>query len=235
MSEADKPELRTGLDRVGFADSFRRSGRVHVPSVLSDNSARRLYRCLAEETPWTLIHNKGGARVDVPYKGLEERTKESMGIWQRAHGNFTYLYDNHRLSHSGEAYPDPSHYLAKLVQFLNGPEFIAFVRAVTGMTAIAFADAQATLYRPGDFLTAHDDTAAGKNRLAAYVLNMTPGWRTDWGGILEFIDRNGHVNCGYMPVFNALNLFRVPQVHCVTQVALFGGLRYSVTGWLRSH
>jgi Rps23 Pro-64 3,4-dihydroxylase Tpa1-like proline 4-hydroxylase len=231
---ADAPELKSGLDRASFAEGFRRSGRVHIPAILTDASALRLYRCLAEETPWTLIHNKTGVRVDVPYTTLEQRTIESRGAWQRAHANFTYVYDNHRLSNVGEPYPDPNHYLAKLVDFLNGPEFIAFVRAVTGMSAIALADAQATLYRPGDFLTVHDDTAQGKNRLAAYVLSMTPNWRADMGGILEFLDANGHISGGYVPSFNALNLFRVPQVHCVSQVALFGSLRYSVTGWLRS-
>ncbi|HYM18235.1 MAG TPA: 2OG-Fe(II) oxygenase family protein [Micropepsaceae bacterium] len=231
----DAPVLRDGLDRANFADNFRRLGRVHIPSILTDASAQRLHRCLAQETPWTLVHNKSGVRVDFPYATLEQRTNESRGAWQRAHSDFTYVYDNHRLSHAGEPYPDKSHYLAKLVGFLNSPDFIAFVRTVTGMPSIAFADAQATLYRPGDFLTAHDGATGGKNRLAAYVLNMTPGWRADLGGILEFIDADGHVSGGYVPAFNALNIFRVPQMHCVSQVSLFGQLRYSVTGWFHSH
>jgi len=232
---ADAHTLRPDLDRASFAESFRRSGRVHIPAILTDVSAQRLYRCLMEETPWTLIHNKNGLRVDFPYTSIEQRTIEARGAWQRAHANFTYVYDNHRLSNAGEPYPDKNHHLAKLVAFLNSPDFIAFIRAVTGQSAIAFADAQATLYRPGDFLTAHDDIAQGKNRLAAYVLSMTPGWRADMGGILEFLGADGHVSGGYVPAFNALNLFRVPQVHCVSQVSLFGALRYSVTGWFRSH
>jgi len=231
----DAPRLRDGLDQAAFADAFRRLGRVHVPSILADTSAERLHRCLTQETPWTLVHNKNGVRVDFPYTTLEQRAIESRGAWQRANSDFTYVYDNHRLSHAGEPYPDKGHYLAKLVAFLNSADFIAFVRMVTGMPSIAFADAQATLYRPGDFLTAHDDTAGGKNRLAAYVLNMTSGWRADLGGILEFIGTDGHVSGGYIPAFNALNIFRVPQVHCVSQVSLFGQLRYSVTGWFRSH
>ena len=235
MTAADAPALRPDLDRRSLAESFRRSGRTHIPAILTNSSADRLYRCLTEETPWTLVHNKSGARVDFPYATLEQRTAEMRGAWQRAHENFAYVYDNHRLSHTSEPYPEKNHHLASVIGFLNSPDFIAFVREVTGLSSIAFADAQATLYRPGDFLTAHDDTAQGKNRLAAYVLNMTPGWRADMGGILEFIDANGHVSGGYIPTFNALNIFRVPQVHCVTQVSLFGGLRYSITGWLRSH
>jgi Rps23 Pro-64 3,4-dihydroxylase Tpa1-like proline 4-hydroxylase len=29
---------------------------------------------------------------------------------------------------------------------------------------------------------------AGKNRVAAYVLNLTPRWRVEWGGLLMFHD-----------------------------------------------
>ena len=95
-------------------------------------------------------------------------------------------------------------------------------------------DAQATRYRPGDFLTAHDDDVAGKHRLYAYVLNFTPAWRPDWGGLLAFHDADGHVSEAYTPTFNALNIFRVPQQHAVTQVASFAGAqRLSITGWIR--
>ncbi len=108
------------------------------------------------------------------------------------------------------------------------------MRELTGLSDISWADAQATLYRPGDFLTVHDDRIGGHKRLAAYVLNMTPGWRADWGGVLQFLDPSGHVAEGYVPTFNALNLFKVPALHSVSQVALYGGLRYSVTGWFHA-
>jgi len=67
------------------------------------------------------------------------------------------------------------HYLAKLVAFMNAPHFLAFMRELTGMEAIHRTDAQATLYRPGDFLTVHDDKTGGHKRLAAYVLNHDAG------------------------------------------------------------
>ena len=39
----------------------------------------------------------------------------------------------------------------------------------------------------------HDDSALGKNRLAGYVLNLTPAWNPNWGGALQFYD--SHDNC----------------------------------------
>ena len=117
---------------------------------------------------------------------------------------------------------------------LNSAPFLAFIRALTGDSRAAYVDAQATRYRPGDFLTAHDDDVEGKNRLFAYVMNFTPAWRADWGGLLAFHDADGHVAEAYTPTFNALNIFRVPQVHAVTQVASFAaGPRLSITGWIR--
>ena len=61
------------------------------------------------------------------------------------------------------------------------------------MPDIEFADAQATCYTSGDFLNKHDDSAPGKNRLAGYVLNLTPAWNPNWGGALQFYD--SHDNC----------------------------------------
>jgi SM-20-related protein len=228
------PELNPELDLSAIAEEFRSRGRVHIPNILTQDSALRLHRALVEETPWRLTLNKGQDFLDFASVTPEERNKIALGAWQRAQTQFQYLFENHRLSRDGEAYPDARHYFAKLVAFLNAPPFIAAMRQVTGLDAIARTDAQATLYRPGDFLTRHDDQYGGHKRLAAYVLNMTPNWRADWGGVLTFYDSRGHVAEGYVPTFNALNIFQVPVIHAVSQVAIFGGFRYSVTGWFHA-
>jgi SM-20-related protein len=230
----DTPELNPALDRAGLTEEFRRKGRVHIASVLTAKSAERLHRCLAKETQWSVTFNQGADFLDVAYATLEERSKLALSAMRRASNDFQYVFDNHRLSRSGEPYPDPAHHLARIVEFLNSPPVLGFVRGVTGLSAIAWADAQATLYRPGDFLTLHDDRIGGPKRLAAYVLSMTPDWRAEWGGVLQFLDERGHIDEGYVPAFNALNLFRVPVLHSVSQVAIFGGMRYSVTGWFHA-
>ena len=66
----------------------------------------------------------------------------------------------------------------------------------------------------------------------AYVLNFTRRWRSDWGGMLEFYDERGNVECGFVPRFNVLNLFEVPANHAVTFVPPYVAEgRYSITGW----
>ena len=228
------PELNPMLDREVLAKEFARSKRIHITNILTKPSAERVYRTLTGQTAWTTTHNTGGKRVDVRNLAQGERAQISLAACEWAHHNFAYLYDNHRMSYDGEPYADQNHYLAKFVSFLNSPAFIGFIREVTGMPAVAYADAQATLYRAGDFLTEHDDTAGDKNRLAAYVFSFTTRWLSDWGGVLEFVNDRAHIGPGFVPEFNSLNLFSVPQIHLVSQVTLFGGQRYSVTGWLRS-
>lgn len=229
------PELNPALDLSAVSHMFSRNGRVHIPDALTPISAERIHHALRSETRWTLIVNKDGtpAALSSP-PPLGERMRHGAAAWEHARDKFAYIYDNHRLSFAGEGYEFPQGYFARVVAFLNSPAFIGAMRRITGVEAIAFADAQATVYRPGDFLTGHDDDAEGKNRVAAYVLNLTRGWRSDWGGELQFLGAEGEVLTGYAPAFNALNLFSVPQRHRVNRVALEGGNRYSITGWLRT-
>ena len=230
----DTPELNPTLDRAGLRDEFRRKGRVHIASVLTPKSAERLQHCLAKETQWSVTFNQGADFLDVAYGTLEERSKLALESRRRARNDFAFFHDSHALSRDGEPYAPPNHAFAGLVAFLNAPEFLGFVRDVTGQDEIALADAKATLFQPGDYRTRQDGMDERKNRLAAYEISMTPAWRVDWGGTLEFLGLSGHIEKGFVPTFNTLTLFAVPRTHFVSQVALHGGLRYAVSGWLRS-
>jgi hypothetical protein len=219
---------------------FRQSGRVHIGGVLAPGAAARIHRALVDETPWSYaIGDEAGSR-DLPVAPLEELPAEERAAIlastdRAAARGFAYRYASFRLDEGWDAGRHRGHYLMRVLAFLNSAPFLDFARRVTGVPQIAFADAQATLYRPGDFLTTHDDDVTGKNRHAAYVLNFTPQWRVDWGGLLAFPDPYGHVAEAFGPAFNALNLMQVPTPHTVTQVASFAaGGRYSITGWLRS-
>ena len=177
--------------------------------------------------------NEGKKVLEFETVSAEDYQAMAVAAWGRAHSSFQYFYHYYRLLENRKIYPKPDHYLAKLVAFLTSADFFAFIREVTRLDSIAWISGTATLYKPLDFLTIHDDGLAG-GKLVAYVLNMTPKWQPDWGGALQFFDRGDHIEEGYLPTFNALNLFRVPRRHSVSQVAAFGGLRYSVSGWFEA-
>jgi len=231
--------LSSALDVAALRQSFGTRRRLHVPGVLAPDSADSIAAALEAFDGWKVSVSAGGEFFELPLKGrvAAEPGKQGWIDAARVDGaepRMQYIFDTRRLDPEPEEAQQDA--VSAVPDFLNGPDFLAFVRGVTGDDRIDFVDAQATRYRPGQVLTSHDDAAEGKNRLYAYVLNLTRDWRADWGGVLAFEGADGHIEAGFVPAFNALNLFAVPMRHAVTQVASFAPRdRLSITGWLRSH
>jgi Rps23 Pro-64 3,4-dihydroxylase Tpa1-like proline 4-hydroxylase len=242
VSGAAEPQFRLAVpvDPAVMASVYGRLGRVLMPDMFDPETARALYKCLTEEIPWQLHFNGSEGVYDLTERQLAEldaeaRAKLMAAVHTGAKGGFQFLYRNYPLSDEYAAGRGREYLVARAFEFLSSPTFLDFARKVTGVAAIDTIDAQATCYGPGHFLTQHDDLAEDKNRVAAYVIGMTPVWRTDWGGLLNFIARGGHVAEAYAPTFNTLTIFRVPQAHSVSLVAPFAGYgRYSISGWLRT-
>lgn len=233
--------LDQGLEPEAYAPVFRRFGRLHVPGLLKPEDAVRLHKGVAEADGWRrAIHLGPGQDYDMPMAELEamapgERADLEARVHTSATDAFRYMFDTVRISQDTLNGLDVAPALAQARDFLNSDAFLVFVRRMTGDDRIVYADSMATRYTPGHFLTAHDDEAPGRDRLFAYVLNLTARWRADWGGMLLFLDDEDHVAEGYMPAFNSLNIFKVPQRHAVSIVAPFAGEpRLSITGWLRA-
>lgn len=230
------------LDVAAAAATYARCGRVQVPHVLAGDGALRLQRWLAQQAPWTLVFNHGDRLYELDAAARARLdARQTLDLARAAHNSarrgFQYFYENVRIPDAAAVRAATPGLLARFADFLNAPPFLEFARCVTGCDALSFADAQATCYREGHFLTTHDDLVAGKDRVAAYVFSFTPEWRAEWGGQLQFVDDDGFVVEGWVPRFNALNLLRVPQPHlvsCVTPLAGTQAARYSVTGWLRT-
>lgn len=221
------------------ASAFASDGHVRIEPVLDPRAAAGLGAFLADAAPWRRVMNQDEKTWDLDIgelQGLSGTQAEQMMkiIHDQACHGFQFLFDSVRVSE------DPAERTARglpidgLVSAFNTPQWLDLFRRLTGVAEIAMVDGQATRYLPGHFLTAHDDDVDGKNRVAAYVLNLTPEWRTEWGGLLQFHDGEGDVIRALKPRFNALHLLKVPQVHSVSHVAPFaGGPRLSITGWLR--
>ncbi len=219
------------------ANRLKAQGRAQLSDLLTPTAATVL-RDAAQTVDYNVVTTGEGGHLDLPsayLDSLEPTRKRELGrlVQSTATTRFQYLFDNypiHDLAQAGRAAP----IWANLVAFLNGEAFLGLMRRLTGEPRIAMADAQLTRFRPGHFLTRHDDHAEGKNRFYAYVLSLTPEWDADWGGLLAFHRSDGNVAEAFTPRFNTLNLLRTPQPHAVTQVALYAGAdRISVTGWLR--
>lgn len=224
---------------MNYAASVRavlyKTGRAHLDAFLTEEGARALHEAM-QRVDWRLITNAGGAREDITMAEAGQRGRELVdAITREAATEFRYIYDGYRLGKhvlTGESVPAA---LSDFFFFLNSPEALAFFRAI-GDERIAVLDAMATRYRRGQFLTQHSDEEPASHRLLAYVFNLSPQWRIDWGGWLGFYNADGHVAEAYVPRWRALNVFKVPTMHAVSQVTSFAGAeRFSITGWMRAN
>lgn len=232
--------LAPGHDMAALAQAFAEKGRLHIPGILDGPAAARIHDALAAETEWVCATLVGGQALDVPLQDIDYWSHDRRNAFlstadREAAQGFHFMFDSVRLTSLLKAGRPVAPVYRELCAFLSGPEFLAFIHALTGDDRARHADAQATRFRPGHYLNAHDDNRPGYGRLYAYVLNLTRDWRADFGGLLTFIDPVGHLSGAYTPSFNALNVFRVPHLHAVTPVAPFAPAsgRLSITGWLR--
>ncbi|WGM30309.1 2OG-Fe(II) oxygenase family protein [Brevundimonas sp. NIBR11] len=235
---SDPIRLNPTLDARDYAEAFQRDGVVQVSDFLTPQSADRLEAALKTATPWGLSVSPGGKGEWLSPEALQTLGRDGVAAKARdamaaARTGFGFSFLSYPIIDALVAGRDPGHATHELAVVLNSPEARDFCAAVAGETGITKIDAQATLFRPGDYLTLHDDTGVGERR-AAYTLGLSRDWRTDWGGQLLFHDAAGDVPRGLMPRFNVLTLFRTPQWHTVATVAPYAGApRLSITGWLR--
>ncbi|MDO1559255.1 2OG-Fe(II) oxygenase family protein [Brevundimonas sp. 2R-24] len=223
------------------AERLARTGRTQLPDVLTGDSARRLVELMKGAAPWTRSISISGRGADVPVTQFDAQAPGEQQrlldiVWSEARDGFQYLFDRVRITEgrvAGAALPP---LFTALDDLLNGEDFLETVRRLTGDEEIAFLDCQATRYLPGHFLTGHNDKRDEHGRRFAYVLNLAPRWRADWGGLLQFHRPDGTVEEGLVPFYNHLSVFRVPQWHSVSIVAPFAGEpRLAVTGWMRTN
>lgn len=232
--------LNPALDRDGLAATFAATGHVQVRDFLHPEDAAALNVEMRRRDDWKQIVNSGDKVFDLdrPTRaGMSEAQREAMdqAVYAGARDGFQHRYEAIRVPDEEAERKASGDLFAKFALWMSSGETRDFLRALIGRPELAFADAQATAYSPGDFLTAHDDDVEGKNRLAAYVFGVTSDWRAEWGGLLLFHDAEGDIARGLTPRFNALNIFAVPQPHSVSIVTRSAPFRrYAVTGWLRS-
>ena len=232
-------KLNTALDRDALKDAFAPEKRLQIPNFLEAGSAETLAQAL-QEIPWRLVLNEGEKHFDITPEQLVALTPEKYallfaGARQRAHTQFQYIYKNYPVADIAQGSGLPNGPLKDVFKLMNSDGALSFLNHVTESTA-DYCDMQATRYEPGHFLTAHDDGVEGKHRHYAYVLSLSPEWKSGWGGMLEFVKpaTSGLVEKSFTPAFNTLSIFAVPVLHRVTAVEPHArSPRHSLTGWFR--
>lgn len=230
--------LNPDLDAQPLAVDYAARGRVQISNFMDLAGLRALHGKIVRREDWRqlFIGANGIVELDRPSRAAMDADALAaleQQVQERACLGFQYRYEGLRVPGPDE--PAPGDALADFAGFMASPEPLAFLEAVIGHRGLAFGEGQATAYAPGDFLTCHDDGVPGRNRVAAFVLGMTPQWRPEWGGLLMFHADDDSTLDAHVPRFNTLDLFAVPQRHSVSFVSPSApGRRLALTGWLRS-
>lgn len=228
--------LNPDLDIDALAAEYRARGRLRIYGFLGAG-ALPLYDYLQASTAWIhLINTESGViELDAAARARLDRRawkKIEEGAFLRSRDSFQYRYEAIRVPGPDEVRAT-SDLIARYAHFMHSAPVLDCLSRITGGAVARFTDGQATAYGVGDFLTCHDDAVDGKDRLAAYVYGLTPGWRIEWGGLLLFHGAQDRTAEALAPRFNTLDLFAVPAPHSVSLVTPAAPhRRYAVTGWL---
>ncbi len=226
--------LHPDIDPQAIRAAFAPERRARLVNVLAPEMAAQLGATLEHDVSYaTIIGTRSGPRVLFPDElaamSPTDRKALSQEMMADAADGIGYHYHGHQIP--GSTHP----VLKQFEHWLNAPDTLGFIREVTGIADITSADAQATRYVGGHYLTRHLDDPANERRRLAYVFSFTERWHPDWGGLLQFYARNGTPRNAWAPAMNALALFEVSHVHAVTYVTPFAKApRLSITGWFRA-
>jgi SM-20-related protein len=211
--------------------------RVQIPEFLQEPAAEKLHQCLLHDVPWALAERSNGVSHTLDATSYAAMTAlQHRDLLDKAYmlakTEFQFSYDSYMMVRAAKEGWNPGLILHAVLDFLNSPEFLLFARRLTGEPSIKAVSAQATRYRAGQFLTRHQDKQEHENRVCAYVINLSKNWDSDWGGLLQFHDETNRLLESFVPYWNHLSLFRVPQSHSVSLVSPWAGEpRLAITGW----
>ncbi len=213
--------------------TLKETGFVRIDNVLASNELERLNQGMSQAQFDVALTVDGKpkvfSRADFQAMGQSQQRALQQGIQANAAKGIGFVYGRHLID---EASPAPLRDFK--AQVLNEKGILQQLAKLSEQP-IKHASAQGTQYTPGQFLTRHNDVVEHEGRVYAYVMNLTPHWHADWGGLLQFFEQDGSPTRSYAPRYNSLVIFDVKKIHSVTFVTPFAGnARSSITGWFRS-
>jgi len=236
--------LNPTLDSDALAHAFKVDGRVRIDDLLLTETAAEVLSLCQNQLEFNYLFfldgkNQVFSTAQMTALTADEKAKMQQALVEQAGQGVGFFYCGRRMNNdlSGqlvgkETVPAP---LMALFKLFNSEEFLKLISKITGDPSLKDTDGQYTRYSQGQFLTRHSDDIQAERRRFAYVLGLSPQWHPDWGGLLQFYEKDGTPRDAWQPRFNSLSLFDVSHIHSVTYVTPFArNPRYSFTGWFRN-
>lgn len=236
MNATGKPmefQLNPQLDLNVLAAQYAADRRVRVSQLLPDDQAQALSQYLTDQTDYRhafVLDSNFGEASDFELRNLPEddRNRLLRSVLDQAANGVGFWYGRRAIN------LDDKGLLGDLTRWLNSDETLSLMARITGAEQFRSAISQATRFKTGDFLTRHQDVVTEEQRQVAFVINLSPRWHPDWGGLLQFFQMDGTPRDAWSPEYNTLSLFDVSHVHSVTCVSPFAPApRLAISGWFR--
>ncbi len=206
------------------------SKKVQIKDILVQQVAELLYKQALNEKNWTLATGFDATKFEKKItKQFEKANALQIKKVQDKFKNDHFSYIFHRSMNNHK----PSFLEYILRKHMSSPEFINYLNNITSLNLSKLNTLFLSKYKGGNFLSPHSDRGNGK---LAFVLNLTKNWKPQYGGILHFMNNDKtEIIESFMPLFNNLMLFEVPEngiPHFVSHVVPYLRYeRYSITGW----
>lgn len=229
-----KFDINKDLDLQKIHLVFSQNNKVKIHDFIGEEQARLLAGHIHKDVDFKQAFFANGANREVTseeFHALSETQKSELlqQIHSYAIDGIGFWYGRHHVN------PDSPAPIKALYDWLSDEPMLETIRTITGFPELKSVTAQVSRFLPGDFLTRHQDVVGAEQRRVAFVLNLSPDWHPDWGGLLQFFKTDGSTLDAWTPQFNSLNLFDVKEVHSVTCVAPFAPKpRVAVSGWFKT-
>ena len=215
-------------------EKFNQTGKVVINNFLTDKFADYVLKTIKKlpGNSWFNCCGFGNTKIEkriIP----SNRKKQEMGMAmaKKTYNKDIFSYNFHRNMGFRKNEITTAERLLRTI-FLS-QHFMNFISEITGLNITKNNQLFLSKYRVGHYLSPHSDINNGR---IAYVLGMTQNWKPQYGGILHFLDeKRENIIDSYVPKFNSIILFRVPEggiPHFVSHVSIDNKNRYSITGWL---
>ena len=220
------PEYKTHLKQI-----FLDKSRIKITSFLTPEFLQVLSKHIITEKKWKLATGIDANKYEKDVTPQNEKAN-ALQIKNVANAfgqdRFSYIF------YRGFSGKNMSICEFTIRKVLGSPEFIEFLNSITGLGLTQLTTLFLSKYKSGNFLSPHSDKGNGR---LAFVLNLSMGWKPQYGGNLHFMneDRTEIIET-VVPEYNSFYVFYVPEGngiphfvgHVVPGVKL---LRYAVTGW----
>ena len=233
--------INPNLDIETLAKEFKTDKRLMVHNFMQSDIAERMRNACLKHVPYSthyVLNNTYQSKTRAEMAALNQQEARAINsqIASAASKGIGFLYEGYLktriISDTNTQSNDELKFLHEVFDYLSSEEVLNTIKQITGNHDITGAEPQYTRLTPGHFLTRHLDVIPGRGRRYAFVFGLTKGWHPDWGGLLQFYEKDGTPRNAWIPQFNVLSIFDVSHIHSVTYVTPFAATpRISLTGW----